>query len=128
MTLLTDITINAEFVRYLIVVLTIGIGSISVGLLLYWHSSNKHDFDLKGLFMSMGTDGKQHPSRPAMAEMVALFATTSGYLTTLAIKPESFELYTLVYGGLWVVRGGYATYLKSKNGHSTPEPTQNHST
>ena len=79
-----------------------------------WHHQ-PNNFDLRDLFMSLGKDKKPHLSRPAVAEMVALCATTSGYLGTLAVKPELFTEATAVYGGIWAVRGGFNNWLKSKS-------------
>ena len=78
-----------------------------------WHITPDH-FDLRDLFMTLGKDKKQHISRAAVGELTALFATTSGYLGTLALRPQDYEVATLIYGGLWVVRGGFSTYLRSK--------------
>lgn len=66
------------------------------------------------LIAAMGKDKKQYMSRSALGELVALFATTSGYLGVVTVRPQDYETATLVYGGLWVVRGGYSTYLRSK--------------
>lgn len=102
-----------EWSRLVVIIFTT---VLAVGVLIQvfiWDRAD-NEFNLRDLFTALGKDKKQHPSRAALAEIVALFATTSAYLGTLAVKPEMYELSTLVYGGLWVVRGGYSTYLRSK--------------
>ena len=79
----------------------------------HWHKE-PNGFDLRDLLTALGKDKQQHISRAAVAEMVALAATTSGYLGSLAVKPESFTEFTAVFGSLWAVRGGFSTYLRSK--------------
>ena len=78
-----------------------------------WHKA-PNDFDLQDYFTARGRDGKQHPSRAALGELVALAATTSGYLGALALKPEIFSEATAVYGSIWTLRGGFSTYLRAK--------------
>lgn len=79
-----------------------------------WHVA-KDSFNLRDYFTARGKDGKQHPSRAALGELVALAATTSGYLGALAVKPDIYSEATLIYGGLWAGRGAFSTYLRSKS-------------
>ena len=102
-----------DWLRFAVIVCTAVFAVCGGILVLRWHMT-PDGFDLRDLFITIGKDRKQHVSRPAVAELVALAATTSGYLGTLAIRPQDFETCTLVYGGLWVIRGGYSTYLRSK--------------
>ena len=91
-----------------------GIFAILCAMLVWkWHTE-PDGFDLRDLLMSLGKDKKQHLSRVAVAEMVALCATTSGYLGALAAKPDLYVEATAVYGGIWAVRGGFSQLMKSK--------------
>lgn len=102
-----------EALRLFVVFLTICV-AITISFEMWkWHTG-KDPFSVRDYFTDRGKDGKEHPSRAALGEMVALIATTSGYLTTLAVRPQDYETSTLVYGGLWVIRGGYSKYLRSK--------------
>jgi hypothetical protein len=98
----------------LVVVSCTGVFVILCGALIWrWHlEPNK--FDLRDLFMTTGRDKKAHVSRIALAELVSLVATTSAYLGAMAAKPDIFTEATLAYGGLWAVRGGFSTYVKSR--------------
>lgn len=98
----------------LVVILCTAVGAAVAGLLLWhWHTA-PNKFDLRDLFMTTGRDKKPHVSRIALAELVALAATTSAYLGAMAAKPDMFTEATLAYGGLWAVRGGFATYVKNQ--------------
>jgi hypothetical protein len=102
-----------EWLRIGVVGITVLAAVFIIMQLWLWHKT-PDQFDLRDLFTALGKDKKQHLSRAAIGELVALFATTSGYLGTLAVRPQDYEVSTLVYGGLWVVRGGFSTYLRSK--------------
>ena len=102
-----------EWIRMGVVAVTVAIALFMISQLWHWHKE-PDQFDLRDLFTALGKDKKQHLSRAAVGELVALFATTSGYLGTLAVRPQDFETSTLVFGGLWVIRGGFSTYLRSK--------------
>ena len=102
-----------EYVRPALIVLAVGLFILLLFSVWRWHVRDD-EFDLREYLTSRGRDGKQHVSRPALGEIVALFATTAAYATTIAERPQDFEICTLVYGGLWVVRGAYSTALKSK--------------
>lgn len=102
-----------EIMRFTIIGCTMILVAFIARHLIKWHMS-QDEFNFREYFTAVGSDGKQHASRPALQEMVALAATTSGYLGTLAVRPQDYEACTLVYGGIWVVRGGYSTYLRSK--------------
>ena len=102
-----------EWMRWAIVVSTAVFAGVAGMLIWHWHTTPNH-FDLRDLFMTMGRDKKPHVSRIALAELVALTATTSAYLGAMAAKPELFTEATLAYGGLWAVRGGFATYMKNR--------------
>ena len=102
-----------EWLRVVVICVT-ALVAVFVSLQLWlWHRK-PDSFDLRDLFMTMGKDKRQHLSRAAIGELVALFATTSGYLGTLAVRPQDYEISTAIYGGLWVIRGGFSTYLRSK--------------
>ena len=103
-----------EWARIVVMISTVAFAVLMCVQVYLW-DRRKEDFQIRELFTALGKDKRQHISRAAVGEVVALFATTSGYLGTLAIKPETYETATLVYGGLWVVRGGYSTYLRSKS-------------
>ena len=102
-----------EWLRLAVIICTGAFAVLSAMLIYHWHRE-PNGFDLRDLMMSLGRDKKQHVSRPAVAELVALVASTSAYLGAMAVKPETFSEATLVYGGLWAVRGGYSTYLRSR--------------
>ena len=102
-----------EILRVLVMGLTAGFAFFFFIQIWHWHKA-PNTFDLRELFMALGKDKKQHISRPAVAEMTALCATTSGYLGALAVKPELFTEATAVYGSLWAVRGAFSTYLRSR--------------
>ena len=102
-----------EWLRFAVIVCTAVFAVLAAVMIWKWHS-HPDGFDLRDLMMTYGKDKKQHVSRPALAELVALAATTSAYLGAMAVKPETFSEATLVYGGLWAVRGGYSTYLRAK--------------
>ena len=99
--------------RLVVVVLTGVFAFFALLQIWKWHKA-PNDFDLRDLFTAYGKDKKQHLSRAAVAEMVALGATTSGYLGALAVKPDTFTEATAVYGALWTARGAFSTYLRSK--------------
>ena len=101
-----------ELVRGFVILSTVVVAIVICVHLLQNH--NPETFDLRQLFTAVGKDKKQYMSRSALGELVALFATTSGYLGVVTVRPQDYETATLVYGGLWVVRGGYSTYLRSK--------------
>ena len=103
-----------EWFRILIVFCTAIFVGLTGLLIWLWHIEPKKPFDLRDLFMTTGRDKKPHVSRIALAELVALTATTSAYLGAMAAKPELFTEATLAYGGLWAVRGGFATYMKNR--------------
>ena len=103
-----------EIVRIGLIGMMVVLGLIVITHMYLWDTDKKSSFEFEDFFTAPDKKGKNRASRPALGEMVALFATTFSYLATLSVKPELFELATLVYGGLWVVRGGYATYVKSK--------------
>jgi hypothetical protein len=104
---------EADLLRWIVIAGTCVLAILIALQLVKWHME-PNGFDLRDLLMTMGRDKKQHISRAAMFELGAFFATTSGYLGTLAVRPQDYETSTLVYGGLWVIRGGYSTYLRSK--------------
>lgn len=79
----------------------------------HWHTQ-ENSFSLMELLMAQGKDKRQHVSRAAVGEMVALVATTSGYLGAMAAKPDTFSEATAVYGAIWTARGAFSTYLRSK--------------
>ena len=106
-----------DWLRFSVIIASLAIALFVVLQVWRWHADKANTFDLREFLMSVGKDGKQHPSRVALGELVALFATTSGYLGTLALKPDSYELATTIYGALWVVRGGFNAYLKSNGDH-----------
>ena len=103
-----------DWIRLAVIIITMAIAIFVVLQIWKWHKDQDNTFDLRELFTTLGKDKKSHLSRPALGELVALFSTTSGYLGVLAVRPQDYETATLVYGGLWVVRGGYSTYIKSK--------------
>lgn len=103
-----------EWLRLTVMLMTAVFAILVLLQLWQWHRQ-PNNFDLRDLFMSLGKDKKPHLSRAAVAEMVALCATTSGYLGTLAVKPDIFVEATAVYGGIWAVRGGFNNWLKSKS-------------
>ena len=102
-----------EWLRLAVIVATSVFITLTAILIWHWHT-HPDGFDLRDLMMSLGKDKKQHVSRPAVAELVALAATTSAYLGAMAVKPETFSEATAVYGGIWMSRGAFSTYLKSK--------------
>ena len=102
-----------QILRASVIAFSAALGAGLIAVIWYWHVRN-NEFSVMENFTAIGRDGKQHPSRPALGEMVALFATTSGYLSTLALKPDLFPESTMIYGGIWAVRGGFSTYLRSK--------------
>ena len=103
-----------DWLRLAILAITMTGAAIIVLTLWRWHRQPDH-FDLRQLFTSYNPKTrKEYMSRPALAEMVALFATTAGYAQVVASSATSYETATLVYAGIWVVRGGYSTYLRSK--------------
>ena len=102
-----------EVLRLTVIVCTGIFVILTAALIWKWHKE-PNGFDLRDLLMSLGKDKKQHLSRVAVAEMVALCATTSGYLGALAVKPDIYVEATAVYGGLWAVRGGFSNWLKSR--------------
>ena len=102
-----------DWIRLAVMCVT-GVGGIAIMLIVArWHKEKT--FDVREYLTALGKDRKQHLSRPALAELVALYATTSGYLGALAVKPELFPEATAVYGSIWAVRGGFSTYLRSKS-------------
>ena len=102
-----------EILRIVVVVCT-GTFVVLAGALVWrWHKE-PDGFNLRDLFMTTGRDKKPHVSRIALAELVSLVATTSAYLGAMAAKPELFTEATLAYGGIWAVRGGFATYVKNR--------------
>ena len=102
-----------EWLRLTVIICT-AVFAVLVALLVWrWHQKPDH-FDLRDLFMTTGRDKKPHVSRIALAELVSLMATTSAYLGAMAAKPDIFTEATLAYGGLWAVRGGFSTYIKSR--------------
>lgn len=105
--------IDHDYLRLAVIVITAALAIFILAQIWRWHK-DPDQFDLRDLFTALGRDKKQHLSRAAVGELVALFATTSGYLGVLAIRPQDYETATLVYGGIWVVRGGYSTYIRSK--------------
>ena len=102
-----------DWLRLLVILGTVGFVVTICALVWHWHKT-PDGFDLRDLFMTLGRDKKQHVSRPAVAELTALCATTSGYLGLMAVRPQDFETATLAYAGIWVVRGGYSTYLRAR--------------
>lgn len=102
-----------DLLRIAVIVLTLASAAYVIAQLWRWHRA-PDEFDLRDLFMTMGRDKKQHVSRPAVGELVALFATTSGYLGVLSVRPQDYETATLIYGTLWAGRGAFSTYLRSK--------------
>ena len=103
-----------DWIRLSVLLASLGVAALAALLIWRWHASTSNFVDLRDLLTVMGKDKKQHLSRAAIGELVALFATTSGYLSVLAIKPDTYAECTAVYGGIWAVRGGFSTYLRSK--------------
>ena len=103
-----------EIIRLGVMALTAIIAAFIGAQLWRWHSDEKDPINLRDLLTVLGKDGKQHMSRAAVAELTALFATTSGYIATLALRPQDYETSTLVYAGLWISRGAFSTFLRSK--------------
>ena len=102
-----------DWARLIIGVLTaVVVVGISIQLWVWHHTPDK--FSLKDYFTAPDKKGIERPSRAALGELVSLFATTSAYMSVLAVKPELYPESTLIYGGIWAVRGGYNSYLKSK--------------
>ena len=106
----------SDWLRIIFICAMAILGIIVIVQVFLWHRDQKNkDFNLQDYFTAADKTGRQRASRPALGELVALFATTSAYLGVMAVKPETFEVATVVYGGLWVLRGSYANYLKSKS-------------
>ena len=102
-----------EWLRLAVMLLTAVFAILMLLQVWQWHRE-PNNFDVRDLFMSLGKDKKPHMSRPAIAELVALFATTSGYLGALAVNPDLFPEATAVYGSIWSVRGAFSTYIKNR--------------
>ena len=102
-----------DYLHWAVIISSMILGFLACLQIWVWHKE-PNGFDLRDLLTAMGKDKKQHISRAAVAEVVALAATTSGYLGSLAVKPESFAEFTAVFAGIWATRGGFSTYLRSK--------------
>ena len=109
-----------DWLRFAVIFSTATFAILAAALIWHWHKT-PDGFDLRDLMMTMGADKKQHVSRPAVAELVALVSTTSAYLGAMAVKPDTFAEATLIYGGIWTARGSFSTYLRSKNGKKEEE-------
>jgi hypothetical protein len=103
-----------DYLHWAVIIVSLIGGLVVCAQIWRWHKE-PNNFDLRDLIMAPGKNGKgQFISRAAVGEMVALAATTSGYLGSLAVKPEAYADFTAVFGSLWAVRGGFSTYLRSK--------------
>ena len=102
-----------DWLRFVVIACTFLFAVLVAIQVWVWHKA-PNAFNLREYFTALGKDGKQHPSRAALGELVALFATTSGYLGALAVKPDIYTEATAVYGSIWCLRGGFSTYLRSK--------------